>query len=129
LREKVVAYSSSRVAIVVGRAKLVARLGTTFRLPIEVIPFARSVVERAVRAAGAEPELRGAAAGKPYLTDNGNEILDCKFPGGIADPAALEAALDRIPGIVETGLFIDLAHVAVIGDEDGTCEVREKQRS
>jgi ribose 5-phosphate isomerase A len=126
LREKVVAYSSTRVAIVVGRAKLVARLGTTFRLPVELIPFARSVVERAIRAAGAVPELRGGAGATPYLTDNGNEILDCRFPEGIADPAALETALDRVPGIVETGLFIGLAHILVIGDEDGSCEVREK---
>jgi ribose 5-phosphate isomerase A len=128
LREKVVAYSSTRVAIVVGRAKLVARLGTTFRLPVEVIPFARSVVERAILAAGAVPELRGGAEAKPYLTDNGNEILDCRFPEGIADPVALETALDRIPASSRRASSSASAHVLVIGDEDGTCEVREKPR-
>jgi len=126
LREKVVAYASERVAIVLGRNKLVERLGTTFRLPIEVVPFARSVVERAIRALGAEPALRLTEKRVPYRTDNQNEILDCRFPDGISDPPALETLLDRIPGIVETGLFIGLAHVAVIGGEDGSCEVREK---
>ena len=127
LREKVVAYASEREAIVVGRDKLVERLGTTFPLPVEFVPFARAVVERSVRALGADPVLRRTSEGQPYRTDNGNEILDCRFAGGIADPCALELALDRIPGIVETGLFIDLAHLAVIGDADGSCEVRERR--
>ncbi len=126
LREKVVAYASEREAIVVARGKLVERLGTTFPLPVEVVPFARTVVDRAIRALGAEPVLRKTREGQPYRTDNGNEILDCRFPDGIADPGALEIALDRIPGIVETGLFVDLAHIAVIGAADGSCEVREK---
>tara|TARA_R110002074_G_scaffold62370_2_gene149993 strand:+ start:418 stop:1113 length:696 start_codon:yes stop_codon:yes gene_type:complete len=125
LREKVVAHISKREAVVVGRAKLVERLGTTFLLPVEVVPFARPVVAREISGLGADPILRQGASGDPYLTDNGNEILDCKFPDGIADPAQLEFALDRIPGVVESGLFVGLAHALVIGNDDGSCEVRE----
>ena len=126
LREKVVAHISRREAIVLGRGKLVERLGITFPLPIEVVEFALPVVEREVRRLGGEPRPRSGRDGAPYRTDNGHPILDCRFPEGIADPAALELALDRIPGVVETGLFVGLAHVLVIGDEDGTCELRER---
>lgn len=126
LREKVVASITEREIVVVGRDKLVPRLGTTFRLPVEVVPFARAVVERRLRALGARPELRRASGGAPYATDNGNEILDCSFPQGILDPPALEAALASTPGVVESGLFIGLCHTLVIGGEDGTVEVRER---
>ena len=126
LREKVVAHASRREVIVLGRGKLVERLGASFPLPVEVVPFAGPHVEREVARLGAEPVLRTGEGGTEYRTDNGNAILDCRFPDGIADPAATEAALDRIPGVVESGLFVGLAHVLVIGDEDGGCEVREK---
>jgi ribose 5-phosphate isomerase A len=127
LREKVVAYISRREAIVVGRNKVVERLGTTFLLPVEVVPFARAMVAREITRMGAEPVLRVTEPGEPYLTDNGNQILDCRFPDGIPDPAATEAELARIPGMVESGLFVGLAQVVVIGDEDGTVEVRVKE--
>jgi len=126
LREKVVAYASWRVAIVIVREKLVERLGHTFFVPVEVVPFARAAVAREVRTLAAEPILRMAESGKPYLTDNGNQILDCRFSGGITNPSQLERDLDAIPGIVETGLFIDLADVLVVGDRDGTVELIEK---
>jgi ribose 5-phosphate isomerase A len=126
LREKVIASISRRQVIVVGRGKLVERLGTTFLLPVEVVPFARPVVNRRLREMGAEPTLRITEDGQVYRTDNGNEILDCRFEGGIADPAALERALDEIVGVVESGLFVGLAHALVIGADDGTVEVRER---
>lgn len=125
LREKVVASIARRVIIVVGREKLVPRLGASFPLPIEIVPFARGPVERTLVALGARPLLRGGAT--PYVTDNGNWILDARFDGGIVDPRALEDRLARVPGIVESGLFIDLAHALVVGSSDGTCEVREKR--
>ena len=125
LREKVVAAMSRREVIVVGADKVVAKLGTTFALPLEVVPFARAAVERRLRRLGAVPELRR-RNGAPYATDNGNAILDCRFARGIDDPRSLEAELARIPGLVESGLFIDLAHVLVVGRADGTCDVREK---
>ena len=126
LREKVVASISIREVIVVGRAKVVERLGTTFRLPVEVVPFARPVVAAAIDEIGAMPELRRGEGGGDYLTDNGNQILDCRFPTGIEDAARLERELDAIPGVVETGLFIGLAHAVVIGEEGGGCEVIER---
>jgi len=126
LREKVVASCSRREVIVVGRDKLVDRLGLAFLLPLEVVPFARAAVVRALRRWDAVPHLRIAAGGGADLTDNGNEILDCSFPGGIEDPATLERELALIPGIVESGLFVGLAHTLVIGDEDGSTEVRER---
>jgi ribose 5-phosphate isomerase A len=127
LREKVIAYISKREAIVVGRNKLVERLGTTFLLPVEVVPFARPVVVRAITELGAQPVLRQAEPGQTYATDNGNEILDCRFPDGIADAAGLERELASIPGVVESGLFVGLAQIAIVGDSDGTCEVLRKQ--
>jgi len=127
LREKVVAYISKREAIVVGRNKLVERLGTTFLLPVEVVPFARPVVVRAIKELGAEPVLRLAEPGQHYMTDNGNEILDCKFPDGIANAAELERQLAMIPGVVESGLFVGLAQTAIIGDADGSVEVLKKK--
>jgi len=127
LREKVVASISRREAIVVGPDKVVARLGTTFKLPVEVVPFARALVARRIARLGCEPILRRSKDGGDYRTDNGNEILDCRFPSGIADARALELELDAIPGVVESGLFIGLAHVLVIGHPDGRAEVREKR--
>lgn len=126
LREKVVASITDRVVIVVGRDKLVERLGVRFLLPVEVVPFARPTVARTLRALGCEPILRLDGPGRTYATDNRNEILDCRFPRGIEDPPHLEKELAQIPGIVESGLFIDLAHVLVVGEADGSCEVREK---
>lgn len=125
LREKVVASITRREIIVAGEEKVVARLGTTFPLPVELVAFARATVERALRRLGAEPVLR-VRDGKPYVTDNGNVILDCRFANGIADARALELALKRVPGVVESGLFIDLAHVLVVGKRDGSCDVRER---
>lgn len=124
LREKVVASLSKQEAIVVGPDKVVERLGTTFKLPVEVVPFARAAVARRIEGMGAQPELRKGKDGGTYLTDNGNEILDCHFPEGIADAAQLELDLDAIPGVVESGLFIGLAQICVVGHPDGRCDVR-----
>jgi len=112
--------------IVVDRGKLVERLGRAFLLPIEVVPFARPTVARRIQALHGTTSIRMAEAGLVYHTDNGNEILDCGFEDGIADPPALERELNQIPGVVENGLFIDLAHVLVIGDADGSVEIRER---
>ncbi len=126
LREKVVASISRREVIVVGPGKQVERLGRSFALPVEVVPFARPVVERALRALGLDPRLRRDDAGAPRRTDNGNEVLDCASPDGIADAPALERALAAIPGVVESGLFIGLAHVCVACDADGSVAVSER---
>ncbi len=127
LREKVVASISRRVVIVLGREKLVQRLGASFPLPVEIVPFARASVERALVALGAQVVLR-TELGRAFATDNGNWILDCRFAQGIADPRELENALAHVPGLVESGLFIDLAHTLVIGAADGSCELRHAPR-
>lgn len=125
LREKVVASISRCEAIVVVASKVVERLGTTFPLPVEVVPFAIATVSRGLARLGCTPSRR-LAQGKPLVTDNGNAILDCRFGGGIPDAAELEKRIASIPGVVESGLFVGLAHVLFIGREDGTCEVRRR---
>lgn len=125
LREKVVAAMSKEVITVVGPSKVVERLGTTFDLPVEVVPFARAACARRIEALGGSARVRG-VADDAYRTDNGNEILDVHYDEGIADAAALERALDEIPGVVESGLFIGLSHVLVIGHDDGSAEVRRR---
>jgi ribose 5-phosphate isomerase A len=126
LREKVVASISDREVIVIGPDKLVDRLAARFPLPVEVTAFARPVVARALVQLGFEPHLRVHQGGEPYRTDNGNEILDARFPGGLADPATTERQLLAIPGVVECGLFVGLCHAVVIGHPDGRAELRER---
>lgn len=127
LREKVVARASKREVIVVDPTKVVDRLGLKFLLPVEVVPFARSLVQRELEKLGASSVLRRVAdQGEVYLTDNGNEVLDAKFEGGIDDPPVLERELAVLPGVVESGLFVGLAHQLVIGHEDGRVELRER---
>jgi ribose 5-phosphate isomerase A len=121
-REKVIASASKKMVVVADSGKVVAVLGK-FPLPVEVIAFARAVVEKKIVALGGSPKLRTKADGSPYLTDNGNQILDCSF-GQIADPPALALALSGIPGIVEHGLFIGLASVALVGRGESVEELR-----
>lgn len=118
LREKIVAYATRREIIVADDSKLVARLGTQSPVPVEVIRFGWANTQRALEHTGAQPRLR-LAAGAPFLTDEGNYILDCRYPGGIDDPPALSDAIHRIPGVVEHGLFLGLAHAAVIASAQG----------
>ncbi len=121
-REKVIASASKKMVVVADSSKVVSVLGK-FPLPVEVIAFARTVVERKIAALGGSPKLRTKADGSPYITDNGNQILDCSF-GKIADPPALALVLSGIPGIVEHGLFIGLAKMALVGRGDGVEELR-----
>ena len=120
VREKIVAASSRRLVIVAGADKLVDRLGVRTPLPVEIVPFGAPLCERRLRALGAEPRLRGAASG-PYVSDNGNHILDCEF-AGIDDPAALDRAIREIPGVVATGLFVGMAE-RVLVEERGAVRV------
>jgi ribose 5-phosphate isomerase A len=113
LREKVVASASRKMVVVADSGKVVAVLGK-FPLPVEIISFARAVIEKKIVSLDGSPKLRCKPDGSPYLTDNGNQILDCSF-GKIADPAELAQELSAIPGIVEHGLFIGLASVALVG--------------
>lgn len=122
LREKVVASLADRMVVIATPDKVVDRLGDTFPLPIEVVPFAVGPVRRRLEAMGFEVTERGHVGGDTILTDNGNAILDARMPHGIEDPAAMEAILSLIPGVAENGLFIDLADVAILGAKDGSVE-------
>jgi ribose 5-phosphate isomerase A len=114
LHEKIVAAVSDRVVIVADSSKRVARLGR-FPLPVEVVPRAWRLLARRLEALGSTPALRHrAGGGEVYLTEEGNWILDCAF-GAIADPLHLAQQLAMMPGVVEHGLFLDLADVAIVG--------------
>ena len=119
LREKIVAAASAALVIVADESKVVERLGTRAPLPVEVDPFGEPIQPAFLRALGCEPAPRRAADGSAYVTDGGNHILDCRFPDGIADAAALERALALRPGIVECGLFLGMATAAVIAGAGG----------
>jgi ribose 5-phosphate isomerase A len=124
LREKVVASASKKMVVISDSSKLVPVLGK-FPLPVEVISFARAVVEKKIAGLGASVKWRARADGSLYLTDNGNPILDCSF-GKIEDPAALARVLSDMAGVVEHGLFIGLASVALVGKDGAVEEVRLK---
>jgi len=122
-REKLVALASRKRVILVDESKLVARLGESRLLPVEVLQFATTYTMRLLAELGAavNPREQG---GVPFVTDNGNHILDCDF-GPIEDAAALEQKIKLLPGVVECGLFIGIADSLIIGFEDRV-EVRER---
>ena len=123
LREKIVATASDRMVVIADVSKKVANLGR-FPLPVEIVPFGatatRNMVAAMVREIGCEGTigLRLDKAGKPFVTENGNLILDCSF-GRIVEPFDLAAALRIIPGVIEHGLFIGLCDQAFIAGPDG----------
>jgi ribose 5-phosphate isomerase A len=122
LREKIVASVSRRFIVIGDSAKQVKRLGK-FPLPVEVVPFAQSLIKPQIEALGAKVSLRNYAYGNPYVTDEGHHILDCTF-GEIAEPAALAEKLCHIPGVVEHGLFIGMAELALIGKDGKVVQLR-----
>lgn len=123
LREKIVATASASVVIIADASKRVATLGA-FPLPLEVVPFGLTATRNMITALAAdvgcagELHVRTLPGGKPFLTDSGNLILDCHF-GAIDAPEELDEALKLIPGVVENGLFIGIADLAVVAGEDG----------
>ncbi len=119
LREKIVARAARRFIIIADASKRVRRLGTRAPLPVEVVPFGWTTHQAFFEKLGAQPELRRTTDGAPFVTDGGHYIVDCRFPKGIADPAALARALDRRPGIVEHGLFLGMANQAFVAGPKG----------
>lgn len=117
LREKLVAQNSKRLIIIVDQSKLVEKLGTHTALPVEVTPFGHEANARFLATLGCTPVLRRNPDSAIYLTDNGNYILDCKFPV-IADPRALDRKLADRAGVVESGLFLDMADAAIVADDN-----------
>ncbi|MEE9513684.1 MAG: ribose-5-phosphate isomerase RpiA, partial [Anaerolineales bacterium] len=127
LREKVVAQATLLNIIVIDEQKLSPVLGTNFDLPVEIIPFGWRPLEGYLRSLGAEPKLRTKTDGTPFVTDSGNYILDCHF-GTIDDPYALSAELKSRAGIVEHGLFLDLASEVIIAAGEGIRSLKRDQR-
>ena len=117
VREKIVAASSEKLVILVGPEKRVDVLGSRGKLPVEVLPFGETLCRHELRALGCEPETRRADDGAPYLTDNGNYILDCKI-APIGSPREFETAILAIPGVLGTGLFLDMANYVIVRDGD-----------
>ncbi len=122
LREKIVASATKQYVIIADASKRVPVLGK-FPLPVEVIKFAQPVVERKIRTLGAQVDVRRDSAGKPYLTDENNYILDCRF-GQISDPASLARELSDMPGVVEHGLFIGMANLVLLAQGNEIVELR-----
>lgn len=122
LREKVVASASRQFVVVVDSTKRVAQLGR-FPLPVEVIQLALPLVERKLTDLGLNPTLRPARTGTgPWITDEGNLILDCHC-GAIPEPERTAAEIRSIVGVVEHGLFLHMANLALIAGEDGVAEL------
>jgi ribose 5-phosphate isomerase A len=128
LREKIVAAASTREVIIIDSGKLVDRLGTRSPLPVEVIPFAWGLAQLRLMELCHRAELRSGDDNEPYMTDNGNFILDCHFPDGLGDAANLDGQINQIPGVIENGLFVGLTDIVVVGLDDGQCRVMECNR-
>lgn len=130
LREKIVATASDRMIVIADASKVVKRLGA-FPLPVEVVPFGAPVTARKIaEVAGAlgctgKMSRRADEYGEPFFTDNGNFIYDCEF-GEIPNADALAPALNRIPGVVDNGLFVGIATLAIVGTPSGT-DIIEKR--
>lgn len=125
-REKVVDTLAKEFVVVVDSGKLVDHLGSTFKLPVEVIPMAVTPVMRKLATLGCEPELRmGIKKAGPVVTDQGNLVIDLKFDR-IENPEALEQEINNIPGVLENGLFVNVTHRVLVGEiKDGQVLVRE----
>jgi ribose 5-phosphate isomerase A len=115
IREKVVETSSKQFVCIFDKSKLVPKLGTRGKLPVEVAPFARVLCEKCLRELGGTPTL-WMKDSEPAKTDNQCYILDTAFPP-IDNPRELEAKIQSIPGVLGTGLFLGMADVALVGDD------------
>jgi ribose 5-phosphate isomerase A len=120
LREKIVASATKKFIVVADKSKQVAQLGK-FPLPVEVIPMAAPLVSAALLELGFTPRIRMKDPTAQYVSDEGNLILDCSDLI-IADPYALAAELDSIVGVVEHGLFLDMADLALVADDEQVIE-------
>lgn len=128
-REKIVDALADEFIVVVDETKLVDKLGSKFPVPVEVLPYAFAPVLRALERLGGVPALRmGVRKAGPVVTDQGNFVVDVKF-ASIPDPAGLERTINNIPGVLENGLFVGLAHRVLFGAlENGKPVVRERVR-
>ncbi|PEY38303.1 ribose 5-phosphate isomerase A [Bacillus cereus] len=121
LREKIVATSSQKLIIIADESKLVKDLGT-FPLPIEIVPFAWEQTAKRIQSFGCQATLR-IQNNQPFITDNGNMILDCTFPNLITKPFETHQQLKMLTGVIETGLFINMVDKAIIATQKGIKEL------
>jgi ribose 5-phosphate isomerase A len=124
LQEKMVASVSKKLIIIADESKCVTQLGR-FPLPVEVVPGGWKQVQKKIMATGCSKVILRKLDDDTFVTDNGHYILDCYFEK-IDDAVALNISLHLIPGVVETGLFINMTHAAIIGYADGRIELKEK---
>jgi ribose 5-phosphate isomerase A len=127
LREKILACVAARRVTIITADKRVDRLGTSAPIPVEVSQVGLRHTERRLQKLGAQTKLRLVASGSPYLTDGGNAIIDCRF-ADIPDPEELDAQLQSVVGVFETGLFLGLCDLLVIGEADGVVQVASNTR-
>jgi ribose 5-phosphate isomerase A len=124
-REKVVAHQADRFVVLVDPTKAVERLGTQFPVPVEVLPMAATPVMHMLEDVGATPELRTSdAKDGPVVTDQGLWIIDATFPDGIEAPGDLDRQLNDRPGVLDHGLFLDMATDVLMGHPDGSVDHR-----
>lgn len=125
-REKIVDSLAEQFIVVVDASKMVDKLGSTFLLPVEVLPLAMTPVMKAIEKLGGKPQLRmGVKKAGPVITDQGNMVIDVKFDD-IPNPAELERTLNNIPGVLENGLFVGVADVVLVGEVvDGKPVIKE----
>lgn len=130
VQEKLVASRAERFVVVIDSTKLVDRLNHGFLLPVEVLPGAWRQVQQCLAEMNGNAQLRMAKqkAG-PVVTDQGNLILDVSMDDGIENPKQLESRINNIPGVLENGLFVDLADQVLVGEiNDGVAGVRQLQK-
>ena len=125
-REKIIAFNSKKVIIVVDDSKVVKCLGIDFPLPVEVTKFGWPATKKTLEGFGCTVELRKVMNEEPFITDNGNYILDCEFIR-IDNPEELHINLNNIPGVVENGLFIGLVDEVIVGGKQGVLTLDKKE--
>lgn len=118
LREKICAQNSDQFIVIADSSKRVVKMGTRSPVPVEVTQFAHEATAAFLKSLGCNPIIRSTSNGGPYVTDNSNYIYDCHFPG-IDDPAQLDTVIKDRAGVVETGLFVNIATMALVADESG----------
>jgi len=124
VREKIVASATKMEIIIVDESKMVSYLGQKAPLPVEIVKFASESTMRRLAKFGCVPKLRE-KNGLAFVTDNGNLIADCRF-AKIEDPKKLESELNLLPGVVDNGLFVGLAHKVVVASKDGVRTIDRK---
>jgi len=125
-REKIIAFHSKKVIVVVDENKVVKQLGSDFAVPVEVTRYGWKATQKVLEGMNCTTELR-TIVNEPYITDNQNYIIDCDF-GRIEDPETLEQDLNMIPGVVENGLFIGLVDEVIVGSNQGVMTLEKTQQ-